>query len=60
MDIASTAEGRRSHDADRNAVDEGSKNEDRDSGHSQTVANGLLNVADSDNKFQKAIAAWRS
>ncbi|KAI9876339.1 MAG: hypothetical protein M1830_006736 [Pleopsidium flavum] len=60
MDIASTGEGRRSHDTDRNGVDEGIKDEARGSSHPQTVANGIINIADGDNKFQKAIAAWRS
>lgn len=60
MDIASTAEGRPSHDIDRNSNIEGLRDGGRSGGDSIAVANGTLHAADGDNKFQRAIAAWRS
>lgn len=60
MDIASTAEGRQAQDTDRNGISEGASEENTASSHSNTAANGTPNVAEGENKFQRAIAAWRS
>ncbi len=60
MDIASTAEGRPSHDTDRNNIIKGLQDGGRSDGHPEALANGTLHVGGDDNKFQRAIAAWRS
>ena len=60
MDVASTAEGRPSHDTDRNGNNAESQDDERGNSYSEIVANGQLTVGDGDNKFQRAIAAWRS
>jgi len=60
MDIASTAEGRPSHDTDRNSIIEGLRDGGRSDGHPEALANETLHVGGDDNKFQRAIAAWRS
>lgn len=59
MDIASTAEGRSSQDIDRNNITEGLHDGGRSGGRPEALANGTLPVGGDDNKFQRAIAAWR-
>lgn len=59
MDIASTAEGRPSQDIDRTNITEGLHDGGRSGGHPEIFANGKLPVGGDDNKFQRAIAAWR-
>ena len=60
MDVAATAENRSSHDSGRDGVVDGSQATPGATTPATALGNGQTRSLDDENKFQKAIAAWRS
>lgn len=60
MDVAATAESRTSHDSGRDGVTDSSHATPGATTPATALGNGQTRSLDDENKFQKAIAAWRS
>lgn len=60
MDVAATAESRTSHDSGRDGATNSSQATPGTTTPATALGNGQTRSLDDENKFQKAIAAWRS